>query len=142
MTVPSGIQAVDSLPWGSHFCHFFESKTDLSETLVPFFKAGLENNERCLWVTSEPFQQDAARESLLSAVPDLAAREKAGQIEIIDYRNWYLRSGRLSAEDTASDWVARARQATTSGYKGLRLSGNTFWLESDSFDEFADYERL
>jgi hypothetical protein len=36
--------------WGSHVCQFFSNGSDLRDTLVPFFKAGLQKNERCLLV--------------------------------------------------------------------------------------------
>jgi two-component sensor histidine kinase len=137
---PSGIQAVGDLPWGTHFCQFYEGRSDLADALVPYFKAGLENNEKCLWVTSEPFGREDARDSLRAAVPDLDQREARGQIEIIDFHNWYLRAGNLDADETVSQWLGRAHAAVTEGYSGLRLTGNTFWLECDGFDEFADYE--
>jgi two-component sensor histidine kinase len=137
---PSGITAVGDLAWGTHFCQFYDDRNDLAEALVPFFKAGLDNNEKCLWVTSEPFGRDDARASLRAAVPDLEHREKRGQIEIIDFQNWYLRSGHLDADETVDQWLGRARRAVDEGYGGLRLTGNTFWLECDGFDEFADYE--
>jgi two-component sensor histidine kinase len=137
---PSGIQAVGDLPWGTHFCHFYEDRSDLADALVPYFKTGLENNEKCLWVTSEPFGREDARGSLLAAVPDLDQREARGQIEIIDFQNWYLRAGNLDADQTVSQWLGRAHAAVGEGYSGLRLTGNTFWLECDGFDEFADYE--
>jgi len=137
---PSGIHAVGDLPWGTHFCQFYEDRHDLADALVPFFKAGLENNEKCLWVTSEPFGREDARDSLRAAVPDLDQREARGQIEIIDFQNWYLRAGNLDADETVSQWLERAHSAVGEGYSGLRLTGNTFWLECDGFDEFADYE--
>lgn len=137
---PSGIAAVGELPWGTHFCQFYENRDDLADALVPFFKAGLENNEKCLWVTSEPFGRGDARDSLRAAVPDLDRREARGQIEIIDFQNWYLRTGNLDADETVSQWLERAHSAVGQGYSGLRLTGNTFWLECDGFDEFADYE--
>jgi hypothetical protein len=67
---PSGIRAVGDLPWGTHFCQFYEDRNDLADALVPFFKAGLENNEKCLWVTSEPFRARGCQR--------LASRRRAG----------------------------------------------------------------
>ncbi|WP_052003290.1 MEDS domain-containing protein [Microvirga sp. BSC39] len=138
--ISSGIPAVGELSWGTHFCQFYEDRHDLAEALVPFFKAGLEGNEKCLWVTSEPFGREDARDSLRAAVPDLDQREKRGQIEIIDFQNWYLRNGDLNPDETVEQWLGRANTAVGEGYAGLRLTGNTFWLECDGFDEFADYE--
>ena len=44
----TGISVIGDRPWGTHFCRFYETKRDLLDTLVPYFKAGLENNEFCL----------------------------------------------------------------------------------------------
>jgi MEDS: MEthanogen/methylotroph, DcmR Sensory domain len=41
----TGIGPLGEISWGTHFCHFYESKEDLLDVVVPFFKAGLENNE-------------------------------------------------------------------------------------------------
>ena len=47
---PTGLSVIGAMPWGTHFCHFYETKQDLLDMLVPYFKAGLENKEFCLWV--------------------------------------------------------------------------------------------
>jgi hypothetical protein len=60
----TGIGVVDSLPWGTHLCQFYETKQDLLDVLVPYFKAGLHNNEMCVWVTSAPLEEAEAREAL------------------------------------------------------------------------------
>ena len=67
----SGISAVGDMPWGAHFCHFYETKQDLLKILVPYFKAGLENNEFCLWVVAAPITGAEATRALRQAVPDL-----------------------------------------------------------------------
>lgn len=50
----AGISVVGRMPWGTHFCHFYETREDLLDTLIPYFKTGLENNEFCLWVVFAP----------------------------------------------------------------------------------------
>src|SRR5207245_6405722 len=40
----TGIQGVGKIAWGSHFCNFYDNQIDLADCLVPFFKAGLDNN--------------------------------------------------------------------------------------------------
>jgi len=65
-----------------HLSHFYKTADDLQDLLVPYFKAGLENNESCLWVTAAPLGANQARSALRSAVPDFDRREKNRQIEI------------------------------------------------------------
>ena len=64
----SGIDVIGSVPWGTHFCQFYQTKQDLVDILVPYFKAGLENNEFCMWITSEPLEVAEAREAMRRAV--------------------------------------------------------------------------
>ena len=44
----TGIDVLDTVPWGTHLCLFYEIKQDLLDILVPYFKVGLESNEFCL----------------------------------------------------------------------------------------------
>ncbi|NLO29334.1 MAG: hypothetical protein GX120_02190, partial [Methanosarcina mazei] len=60
----SGIDAIGDIPWGTHFCQFYQTKEDLIEIFIPYFKAGLENNELCLWITSDPLGVEDAKEAL------------------------------------------------------------------------------
>ncbi len=54
----SGIEIIGDVPWGTHFCMFYHSRNDLEDILIPYFRAGLENNELCMWVTSRPMEDD------------------------------------------------------------------------------------
>jgi hypothetical protein len=47
-TRKTGIEIVGSMPWGIHFCLFYETKDDLLHILVSYCKAGLESNEFCM----------------------------------------------------------------------------------------------
>jgi hypothetical protein len=81
----SGIDIIGDVPWGTHICQFYETKDDLADILVPYFKVGLENKEFCLWVTSQPLEVEDAKEALGKAVLDLDYYLENGQIEIIPY---------------------------------------------------------
>ena len=76
----TGIDIIGEVAWGGHFCVFYQSKQDLIDILVPYFKAGLENNEFCMWITSEPLSAKDAEQSLRQAVKNLDDCIKRGQI--------------------------------------------------------------
>jgi hypothetical protein len=42
---------IGDIPWATHFCHYYKTKQHLLSALVPYFKAGLQNNEYCIWIT-------------------------------------------------------------------------------------------
>ena len=128
------------MPWGTHFCQFYATGQDLVETLVPYFRAGLEANEFCMWVTSAPLQVDQALAALQAAVPDLDAYLSKGQIEILDYSQWYTRTGSFDADSVLQGWTEKLADARQKGFEGLRLTGNTFWLEQALWDDFTRYE--
>ena len=85
----SGIGTVGDIPWGTHFCHFYENKSDLLDVLVPYFKTGLEQNEFCIWGVFDPLDGQEARVALDEALPDTRARIAAGDIEIVPQSQWY-----------------------------------------------------
>src|SRR5882762_5006736 len=66
----TGVDVVGDMPWGTHFCLFYDTKADLLETLVSYCKAGLESEEFCLWVVAEPLAVEDARRALERALPD------------------------------------------------------------------------
>jgi signal transduction histidine kinase len=140
MASPSGIPQLGELAPGAHVGQLYRTQQDLLETLVPFFAAGLAAHERCVWVTSTPVSATQARAALAAAVPDLAHRERIGQIEIIDHGDWYTASGDLSAGDVIAKWLALEEAALRAGYRALRVSGNTNWLRPDQWDAFVEYE--
>ncbi len=136
----SGLKIVGDVTWGSHFCQFYETKEDLLDVLVPYFRAGLEANEFCMWVTSEPLSAEEAKAALGAVVPDLKKRIAGGQMEILDYRQWYVLNGKFNADRVLQGWVDRLEAALKRGFEGLRLTGSTFWLEKSLWKNFSDYE--
>jgi PAS domain S-box-containing protein len=136
----SGIELIGSVPWGTHLCQFYQTKEDLIDILVPYFQAGLEQNEFCMWVTSEPLNVEAAKASLQAVVKDLESYIQQGQIEILDYSEWYTKTGRFESNTVLEGWVQKEREAVQRGFDGLRLSGNTFWLEKKDWKAFTEYE--
>jgi PAS domain S-box-containing protein len=136
----SGIERIGDTPWGTHFCLFYENKEDLTDILVPYFKAGLLNNEYCMWVTSDPLGVEEAIKSLQKEVPDIDAYLDKKQLEIIPYTEWYVKDGFFISKRVLNGWVEKLNKALNQGYEGLRVTGNTFWLEKENWDAFVDYE--
>jgi PAS domain S-box-containing protein len=139
---PSGLAATPLLGWGTHIGHFFEAADELHEVLVPYFKAGLENNERCLWVTGAPVDAASARAALRSAVADLDDRERSGQIEIVDGDAFYDASKPLPTDALVTGLVKRAEDALAAGFTGLRTNGNCTWVGQQQWTDFQHYESL
>ncbi len=136
----SGIDVIGRVPWGTHFCQFYQTKQDLIDILVPYFKAGLENNEFCMWITSEPLEVAEAQKAMRRAIANFDEYLRKGQIEIIPYDEWYLLGGVFNDDRVLEGWVGKLEQALNKGYAGLRLTGNTLWLERNHWQDFTVYE--
>ncbi|QOY95500.1 MEDS domain-containing protein [Massilia sp. UMI-21] len=136
----SGIDAVGDIPWGAHFCQFYQSEQDLIETLVPFFTAGLAANEACLWVTSGVLDVQKAKTLLAQSVPDLDDYLASGQIEIVSISDWYQGAAGFDADTVLASWLEREARSREKGFVGLRLTGDTSWVERSGWAEFMAYE--
>lgn len=139
----SGIEVLGGVSWGTHFCLFYETKQDMLDALIPFIKAGLENNECIIWLVSDQ-QLVSAEEgtaALRQAIPDLTRRLEKGQIEILNGVDWYLRDEHFSMEQVVQGWRDKLGVALARGYDGLRASGDTFWLGEKYWKEFYEYEK-
>jgi hypothetical protein len=137
----SGIALIGDLPWGSHFCQFYQEKRDLLDILIPYFKAGLENNEFCVWVTSDFLNRDDAIKALKKDVPGFSEYQAKGQMEIFPYTDWYLIGGRFDLQRTLNMWMDKHDEALSKGFAGTRVSGNPYWIDNKKdWDDFAAYE--
>ena len=80
------------------------------------------------------------RGALRKAVPKLDAWLKKGAIEFHSYADWYLSSGEFRPETVLKGWADKMESAAARGFDGLRIAGNTFWLQQRDWADFAAYE--
>ena len=135
-----GLPGTKTVQWGEHMCAFCYTKADLLALVVPYMKAGLEDNEFCLWITEENMEQEAlaALERVLPDAPQYVSRK---QLEILPASKWYLTDGVFDAEKSFTNWADRGREAEANGFVGARTTGNPFWLKSDNdWHQFLTYE--
>ncbi|MCJ7742973.1 MAG: DNA repair protein RadC [Dehalococcoidales bacterium] len=137
-----GIDVIDAVPWGTHICQFYDTKQDLVDILIPYFKAGLENNELCIWVTSEPLSEKEAEEAMRKAMPNLAQYLERRQIEIVPHTEWYVKDGAFNSQRVLNAWIHKLDQALGEGYEGIRVTGDTSWLERKDWRNWASYEEM
>jgi DNA-binding CsgD family transcriptional regulator len=138
---PSGIPFVGDLSWGMHICLFYETNGDILDAAVAFFKAGLENNEFCVWATSEPILTADAIETLRSGIVNFDEHLAAGSIEFLTGEEWYLKGTEIDSQRVIEGWHEKLSAALTKGYEGMRVIGNAFWLGSNHWNAFCEYEQ-
>jgi C4-dicarboxylate-specific signal transduction histidine kinase len=139
-TRKTGIDIVGNMPWGTHFCLFYETKEDLLDILCSYCKAGLENQEFCMWVVAQPLTVEEATNALKDAMLDFNHYLAQSSIEIVSASEWYLSGGRFDLERVTAGWHHKLAQASTRGYVGVRVTGDTAWLAKRDWKDFCEYE--
>ncbi len=136
-----GIPGTKNIQWGEHLCAFFYTKADLLNLVVPYIKAGLEDNEFYLWITEENMEREAL-ESLTRVLPEALQYVSQKQLEIVPASQWYLSGGVFDAAKSFKNWATRGRAAEANGFVGARTTGNPFWLDSEEdWHQFLAYEQ-
>jgi hypothetical protein len=135
----SGIHTIGDIPWDTHLCLFYQTREDLFDILIPYFKAGLESEELCLWITSQPLDKDHIQKVMRKCITDFDRYVKKGQMALIPYNEWYLQSGTLDLPRANHNWIEIYNQALAKGYEGMRISVNTTWLKKRDWPRFTKY---
>ncbi len=136
----TGIRAVGDVPWGTHFFLFYETKEDLLDALVPYFKVGLESGEFCVWGAYKPLTGEQVKRAMRHSVPGFDRYLNNHSIEIIPGREFYLKGEEFDLKRVIRSWDEKLHYALANGYAGLRLSSNTAWLQKKQWSAFNDYE--
>jgi hypothetical protein len=94
----------DVAGWGENLCQAYDSQDSLIALALPWFRQGLENDERCIWQVGGELTVAAARRAL-SEMRDYSA----DQVDIV--------------AAGAIDWLREESRALGQGYRGLRICG-------------------
>jgi hypothetical protein len=137
-----GLPGIGHIPYGIHMCHFYRERQDLVEALVPFFIAGMHNNERCIWITAEPLDEAQAKLELETAGCDADAAIRSGALTIQDYSEFYLKARGMKSWQVAELWLAQEAHALEQGHSGIRITGNASFLARETWPDFMDYEEV
>jgi len=140
-TRKTGIDVVGDIPWGTHFCLFYETKEDLLDILIPYCKAGLESDESFQWAVADPLTIEEAKDALKGAVPDFDRYLADSSIEMMPACDCYLHGGAFNLERVAGGWLKKLARASARGYAGVRVTGDTAWLEKKDWKDFYEYEK-
>jgi len=128
------------LPWGMHFCHFFETKQDLLEASVPFVQAGLERHEFCLWNIYNPVTEAEALAALRRSIPDLDRHVAEGGIEIRVHYEPPMEN-EFDSHGGVHDLREKLDDALARGYTGMRVAAtHGFAVHQELGKEIAGHQ--
>jgi PAS domain S-box-containing protein len=129
-----------SVPWGTHFSHFYETRDDLLDVVIPYFEAGLGAGEAGLWITCAPLDPSRALIELKRRLPDAERYLESGAMEVVSADEWYFIDGQFDPDHALRAMLAKIQSALDRGFVGMRGHGNEEWLKHEDWDRFAEYE--
>src|SRR6267378_6713539 len=126
--------------WGSHFCLFYETKEDLLDGLISYYKSGLERGDYCLWIVAEPLTIEEATAALKDAVPDLDRYLADSSLEFTSARDWFFPGDTFDGKRVTDRYGEKLAGASARGYPGMRVSGDTTGLLKKDWGHWCDVE--
>jgi DNA-binding CsgD family transcriptional regulator len=136
----TGILPLDLLPWGAHICLFYETPEDLIDANVGYFRAGLADNEYCLWALSDEIGRVQAIAALRETIADFDDHLAGGAIELVPGGDWYHGADAFDLKRNMGSLDAKLNEALSRGFVGIRASGYAFWMKSQHWRAFRQYE--
>lgn len=135
----TGIGPLGAVPWGAHICLFYDTADSLRDSLISFFRAGLESNEYVVWIVSDPFTLPDAKRALDESSPSLRQYLSRGQVEVTPVSEWF--GGGADGAHVTALRNSKLRKALEMGFEGLRVTGNADRSRQDHWDDFMAVER-
>lgn len=124
-----------------HLCLVYESHEEQVAAFVPFIRAGLVQNDKCIYLTDD---SDASWVISRLGANDFPIDEylKSGAFSIIGTRDAYLKDGLFDLEAIMSFWDGQIKAAVEAGYRCVRATGEMTWALRDfpGCDRLLEYE--
>lgn len=137
----SGIPPLGDVLPGTHLCHFYETADDFIRTVVPYLAAGLDGNELCMWLYTEPVSESQARAAMHQGVPDLDRYLERGLMRFECAADWLLTNGALNQPYFTRAWEELIAGVKQRGLAGLRIAGCVACLPGLQWADISRYEQ-
>lgn len=137
----TGISLMGDIPWGTHFCYFYETPQDLSGASAAFFEAGLDNHEFCLWIVYRPLTEADALHALRRSIPALDRHIAEGAMEIMVHPEPLFEGDVLDPQASMLYLDEKLKSALARGYAGMRVAGSPTCLQQANTEYFRQFER-
>ncbi|MGC8817259.1 MAG: MEDS domain-containing protein, partial [Candidatus Hadarchaeum sp.] len=131
----------EKIAFGEHLCGFYRDKDEEYSIIAPFFRGGLQNNEKCIWILDESTREEAVQ-ALQRAGIDLEKPLASKQFELLSSDETYLQGGYFDPDRMIAVLKQTEERAIREGYRGLRISGEMTWAlkKNPGAEKLVEYE--
>lgn len=132
---------INELKPTTHAILVYDSVEAKHNILFNYLKAGLENGEVTVYVTTEETPNEI-RHAMRRFGIDTKKYEKAGALRILEYSELYIINGKFNVVTTIGLWNKMFNEALAKGFKGMRVTGEmTCFFEQNLLEELLEYEK-
>src|SRR5260221_4266503 len=118
----------ERIPPGSHICQLYSKVTEIPGVTARLMRVGLTLSEKCLFAAA-PAQVKELREELQKLQIDVDGAIEAGQLILIEEREFFLVDGkRFDPDFLVSSHHTFIAQALRDGWHAVRISVYITWL--------------
>ena len=135
------LSSVHTLKPGMHLYQFYHEAQDYFEILTAYFRAGLIQDEACLWLVPDSFGVAKAYEMMKSVVMDLDIYRDRGSFKILSANDWYLTQGRFDEEKSMQNAAQAVAAAKALGHKVVRGAGDAGVIPHQDEARLHEYEK-
>ncbi|HYF00985.1 MAG TPA: MEDS domain-containing protein [Planctomycetota bacterium] len=141
MSVAGTLQSTDQLGLGDHVCMVYETEIEHARILTPYLKAGLERNEKVVYL-SDYTTGATVLQYLQGAGVDVEPALRKGQLSVHSASHVYLANGSFDPAAMLRFLAEATSQAIRERYAGLRATGEMTWVLEGrpGCDRILEYE--
>jgi hypothetical protein len=122
--------AGSALTHSCHACAFFHTKEEEYRVLMPFIMEGFERGDRAFHIV-DPEHRATHLERLAREGVDIPAAEAGGQLEVLDWRETYLKDGRFDQDRMIETLLKMIDPSNAPPGKMSRNIANMEWALED-----------
>ena len=119
-------QQILNLKDGDHLCLFYDKEpAEQMPALIPFIQDALSKDEQFIYIADDQTVDELAARLHVGGI-DVGKEQERGALKLWTRREWRQR-GKLSAEKKSRQVLDFIKQATSSGFKGIRFAVEMTW---------------
>ena len=141
MTDAAHFDSLHDVVPGKHFYQFYKNSDDFLYVMIPFFQAGLEKGEACLWMVSGKIGFDFARATAEAMIPRFSDYISTGQFQMIPAEEWYLTNGSFDEAKAISNAQHYMEKIKKQGFSRLRGAGDAGVFSREDWPAVEAYEK-
>ncbi len=141
-TIHLGVGNIE-LQRGAHALYLFRKPVHAVSNLSEVIKAGLEDDEKCLYAASPKVMKEV-KSTLYDLDVDLDEAIGSGQLVLLSDKDPFLENGVFSPDHLLNSTKAFVQMAIDEGWNGARMTADMGWLVNkvDNGDLILKYEHL